>query len=269
MEDLPVIRQRNLIDEYRIATRGASVLGSVYVDTDVDDRDRQREAQMIFELADTPANNLVGIVASVRPERPGFLEHLRPFFGHPRLKGVRRVLHTQDDSMSESPLFVSQIRELARLGLSFDLCVLAHQLPHALRLVRACPEVRFILDHCGSPEIRQRTMEPWKSSLAALAREPNVDCKLSGLVNCAAPGELSFEILLPFVNHVIECFGWNRVVWGSDWPVCKLACPLDRWCELTDQLLAHATADQRQRVFCLNAVRVYRLERNSMDEPPR
>lgn len=266
MQDLPAIRHRSLVEEYRIATRGASILGSVYIDTDVDDCDRPDEAQLIFELADQPANDLLGIVASVRPERPGFLDHLRPFFGHPKLKGVRRVLHTQDDLLSESEIFVSQIRDLARFGLSFDLCVLARQLPRALRLVRACPEVRFILDHCGNPEIRQRVMEPWKSSLAALAREPNVDCKLSGLVNCAAPGEVSADVLRPFVHHVIECFGWNRVVWGSDWPVCTLVCPPERWIELTDQLLIHATADQRERVLGLNAIRVYRLPEGIIDQ---
>jgi len=262
MNALPTIRGRRLIEEYRAARQGLDVLASVYIDTDVDDRDLAGEAKMIFALADVPTNQIGGIVASVRPEQERFLDHLEPFLLHPKLKGVRRVLHTQPDELSHQPLFIDHVRSLAERNLSFDICVLARQLPRALELVRACPRVSFILDHSGNPAIRQRQIEPWRQDMIALAQEPNVVCKISGLVNGADPARLSADLLRPFVEHVLECFGWDRVVWGSDWPVCTLACPLARWIEITRELLVTATRDQRERLLWRNALQAYRLEGN-------
>ena len=259
MNGLPAIRGRRLIEEYRDATGGMNVVGSVYVDTDVDEADLAEEIKMIFALADDPANRVVGVVAGAHPEHDSFLDHLRPFLAHPKLKGVRRVLHTQPDGMSRSAQFVEQVRSLAEHDLSFDICMLARQLPLAVQLVRACPRVAFILDHCGNPDIRGRAFEAWQKDLSTLAREPNVVCKISGLVTCAEVDELSAATLRPYVEHVLAAFGWERVLWGGDWPVCTLATTLRHWRAISQELFATASREQQERLFFRNAVRVYRL----------
>jgi len=259
MQALPSIRKRSMIPEYREATHGFDIVRTVYVDTDVDEPDLATEATAIFSLAGDPANRLDGLVMGARLEKPNPLDHLAPWLTHPKLKGIRRVLHTQPDELSQQPQFLANVRSLADLHLSFDLCVLARQLPLALELARQCPAVSFILDHCGVPDIRGGGLDPWRTHLNDLAREPNVSCKISGLVAYADPQSWTIEDLRPYFEHAITAFGWDRVLWGGDWPVCTLTCPLGDWIGAAFKLTSSASPDQRDRLFRRNAERIYRL----------
>jgi len=204
-------------------------------------------------------NPLEGVVACGRPEKPHFAEYLDQIAGHPKLKGIRRVLHTQPDDLGQSSLFAENIRLLERYGLSFDICVRAHQLPIVLRLVRDCPGVSFILDHCGGPQVKEHRLDPWRQHILEMSKSPNVACKVSGLVSYADPEKWTAEDLRPYVDHVIECFGWDRVLFGSDWPVCTLSSSPQKWAD-TLALLTHDAGEEKQRkLFYENAARVYRL----------
>lgn len=259
MQDLPSIRKRCMIAEYREATRGFDIVRTVYVDTDVDEQDLAAEAQAIFALADDSSHRIDGAVMGARLEKRDPLAHLAPYLRHPKLKGIRRVLHTQGDEIFRHPQFIANVQALAPLNLSFDLCALPRQLPLALDLVRQCPKVAFILDHCGIPDIKGGGLDPWRAHIQALARESNVCCKISGLVAYADPKSWSVETLRPYFEHVIACFGWDRVMWGGDWPVCTLSCPLSDWINAAIELTSSAGPDQRDRLFRRNAERIYRL----------
>jgi predicted TIM-barrel fold metal-dependent hydrolase len=168
--------------------------------------------------------------------------------------------------LSQAPIFTENLKRLAAHRLSFDLCVLARQLPLALRIARACPEVQFILDHCGVPQVKERALDPWRADMKTLAAEANVACKVSGIV---AYADVTWNVddLRPFVEHVIESFGWDRVVWGSDWPVCTLTSELGRWVAATRALIAGESADSQAKLLNGNARRLYRLtERVSTEE---
>ncbi|MCX6970008.1 MAG: amidohydrolase family protein [Verrucomicrobia bacterium] len=259
MSGEPLLNVPFMLEEYRKAAHGLDILGSVYVDTDVDGEDLAGETGMIFSLAENPENRILGIVAGAKLERENAFAHLDKFWNHPILKGIRRVLHTQSDEIFLSRQFLSNLARLSQYGLSFDLCVQSRQLPLALELVKQFPETSFILDHCGTPDIRQQALHPWKQHIQAMAAEANVVCKISGIVAYTGSDRWSVGDLQPFVDHAIDCFGWNRVLWGSDWPVCTLGCPLLRWMELTLALTQSATAQQRESLFLRNAERVYRL----------
>ena len=142
--------------------------------------------------------------------------------GHPKLKGVRRILHTHPDELGQGKMFIENVARLETYGLSFDFCVLARQLPVAINLASKCPGVAFVLDHCGVPEVKDQVLDPWREHIRELSKLPNVACKISGLVAYADPANWKAEDLRPFVEHVIESFGWDRVMFGSDWPVCNL-----------------------------------------------
>jgi predicted TIM-barrel fold metal-dependent hydrolase len=172
---------------------------------------------------------------------------------------VRRVLHTQPDELSQAPLFAQNLRLLSEFGFSFDLCVLARQLPIGLELVRACPNVSFILDHCGVPDIAGGALDPWREYIREIATLPNVTCKLSGLVVYTSAPEPATDELRPYVEHVFEYFGPERVVWGSDWPVCTLGTSLAGWLEQATELTRNLKPDEQEAVFRVNALRVYRL----------
>jgi len=213
---------------------------------------------MIQQLAGTQPS-IAGIVASGRPEHEDFPAHLAALAKLSHVRCVRRVLHTQPDALSQSPRFAENLRRLPDFGFTFDLCMLARQLPLAHALVAQCPRVTFILDHCGVPDVKGRAFETWREHIRQLATLPNLSCKISGLVAYADPATWTVDDLRPWVEHVIASFGWDRIVWGGDWPVCTLSAPLARWVEATRTLTSGATDDQRAKLFHRNAEKIYRV----------
>jgi predicted TIM-barrel fold metal-dependent hydrolase len=261
LDGIPAINRPFLLGDYRAATQDCGITRSVFVECAADAESAGAEADWILGLASNPANGIAGVVASVWPEREDFESRLDRISAHPSLKGIRRVLHTEPDELSQSPRFVANVKRLGALGLVFDLCVLERQLPLAIALVEQCPEVTFVLDHCGVPDIAARTPEFWQGQIRRLAAFPNVVCKVSGLLLYAAEDQRTAEGLRPWFAHVVESFGWERLLWGGDWPVCTLAVPLARWVAVTHELLDLSSATQEQRqAFCEgNAKGIYHL----------
>jgi predicted TIM-barrel fold metal-dependent hydrolase len=245
--------------DYLAATSGLGVEKSVHLEADVDEPYMLAETQHILALADEPGNPLQALVACARPENPDFRHYLDQIAGQPRLKGVRRILHTQPDELGRGARFRENVRSLSQYGLSFDICVLARQLPIAIELVEHCPHVQFILDHCGVPQVKEKVLDPWRADLRRISGFPNVVCKVSGIVAYADPDRWTAEDLRPYVEHVVECFGWDRVMFGSDWPVCTLSASFRQWVEALSELTASAGEANRAKLFYENAVRCYRL----------
>lgn len=260
LNSVPSLNRAFRMSDYLEATRGLNVLKSVHLEADVDEPFMMDETRSLLALADQPDNPLSGIVACGRPEKSDFRDYLDKIAGHPKLKGIRRVLHTQPDDVGQGELFVQNIGSLASYGLSCDVCVLARQLPIAIGLVSACPDVTFILDHCGVPQVKEKILDPWRSHIAEIAKLPNVSCKVSGLVAYADPAAWTEDDLRPYIEHVISCFGWNRVLFGSDWPVCTLSASYRRWVEALQSITQSAGAANQKKLFHDNAVRVYRLD---------
>src|SRR6266545_3134870 len=202
-------------------------------------------------------------VEAARPEYDDFREYLDRIAGQRLLKGLRRILHTEPDRLSTTTTFVENVRSLEDYGLTFDICVLARQLPRAISLVKQCPNVDFILDHCGNPNLRSDAREgefdEWRGHLREIAGFPNVVCKISGVVVNTDLTNWTAETLRPAVESVIACFGWDRVMFGSDWPVCNLAASFKQWVEALSILTQNAGAENQRKLFYENAMRVYRL----------
>jgi predicted TIM-barrel fold metal-dependent hydrolase len=217
------------------------------------------ETRYILGLAESSENPLTGVVACCRPEHNGFRQYLDQIAGHPALKGVRRILHTQPDSIGQSRTFIENIKALSFYRLSFDVNVLARQLPIAINLVKSCPDVTFILDHCGVPGVKEKALDPWRDSMREISRFPNVSCKVSGILVYADHENWTAEDLRPFIDHTLECFGWERVMFGSDWPVVTQAATLKKWVETLSFLTESASEGDRRKLFYENAARVYRL----------
>lgn len=257
--DVPPLHRSFVLDDYLAASAGCGIAKSVFMECDVDPPHQLDEARWVTELAQREPL-IAGMIASGRPEDDGFDAHLRELSSLPLVRGLRRVLHTQPDELSRREIFRENLRKLPGHGYTFDLCMLARQLPVALELVRACPGVSFILDHCGVPDLKGGALDPWRDDLRALADQDNVvACKVSGIVAYADPANWSVEVLAPWFEHVVDCFGWDRLVWGGDWPVCTLSAPLSEWVAATRELTAPASDDQRARLFYRNAERIYRV----------
>jgi predicted TIM-barrel fold metal-dependent hydrolase len=262
--DLPALQGEFRIEEYRMASGGSEISGTIFMEVDVDADQSGQEAAFFCQLAEDAANGILGVVAAARPEHSGFEKSLDSI-AHPKLRGIRRVLHTQPDELSQSGTFRENLRRLGQRGLTFDLCVLQRQLPLALDLAKACPETTFILDHCGVPDMAGNDaphgdgFKTWAAATHELAGLPNMNGKISGLTAYAAEHQRTAAHLQPYVDTMLESFGPSRLVWGGDWPVVNLGSGLPTWCEFTACLLQELSAADRADVMDHTARRIYRL----------
>jgi len=245
-------------EEYRAAADGCAIAESIFMEVDVPGDESQSEAAFFCALAKDPSNRISGVIAACRPERVDFAEQLEAT-AHPRLIGYRRVLHTQPDELSATPLFRENVALLGKAGLTFDLCMLPRQLAAGASLIDACPDNYFVLDHCGVPDIASGDLAFWREQLREISRRPNLACKISGMIAYAA-GEITADTLRAVVEHAIDCFGWDRVVWGSDWPVCNLTRDLATWTCLLDEILSSCSEDELARLYDRNARSIYHLK---------
>jgi len=255
LEDVPALNRQWTADTYFAEAETLGIEAALHMEVDVAEQDMLAETEFVTRLHP----RIAGAIAAARPEHKDFRDHLQRLAEIPGLRGIRRVLHTMPDELSQTDRFVENVQRLANYKLPFDLCVRADQLPIGTQLVAQCPDVQFVLDHCGVPKVAEQELEPWRTHIRELARHPNVAAKISGVVAYAGP-DWTLETLRPFVEHVIDSFGWDRVVWGSDHPVCTLTANLTRWVEATRALIAGASTDEQARLLHRNAERIYRIE---------
>ena len=255
--EIPALQGNFRLEEYRSAAEDCGITESIFMEVDVPWEQAASEAAFFCSLAEDPANRISGVIAACRPENDDFVAHLEAT-AHPRLVGYRRVLHTQSDELSTSTLFRGNVALIGKAGLTFDLCLLPRQLAVGAALIDACPDTRFILDHCGVPDIASGDLAFWKKQLHEISRRPNLACKVSGIIAYAS-GEITADTLRSVVEHAIDCFGWDRLVWGSDWPVCNLTRDLATWTRLLDEILSGSSEDELARLHHRNAREIYRL----------
>ncbi|HEX5078342.1 MAG TPA: amidohydrolase family protein [Geminicoccaceae bacterium] len=243
------------------AARGAvEIAGIVWIEVGADPGQHEQEASMIAGLAGEP--RLMGMVAAAPLEHGDAVKaDLEKLAALPAVKGIRRLLQGEaDPEFCLRPRFVEGVKLLPQFGLSFDLCVYHHQLYNVIELVRRCPEVRFILDHIGKPAIRDGRLDPWRADIERLAALPNVWCKLSGVVTEADHAAWTREQLRPYIRHAAERFGFERLLFGSDWPVSSLTHGYGEWVDIVDWALADCGEDERRKLFRDNAIAFYRLD---------
>jgi L-fuconolactonase len=249
------------MQDYLAATAGIPIVKSVYLEVDVDPAQQQAEADHVVALCRRGEGPLAAAVISGRPAADSFRAYITPFKGHKYVRGLRQVLHGESTPPGYclQKSFISGVQYLGELGLSFDICVRAAELSDAGRLIDACPATSFILDHCGNADVKVKDQTAWKRDMAAVARRPNVVVKISGIIASATPGQWSVEDLAPIVNHTLDAFGPDRVMFGGDWPVCTLGASYGKWFDALCAIVSNRSESERQRLFHDNAIRHYRL----------
>jgi L-fuconolactonase len=220
------------------------------------------EAAWVQSLADGDPR-LQGIIAHAPLEKGAAVEaDLEALRANRCLRGIRRLIEIEmDPRFCLEPGFIEGLKLLPRYGLPFDICVKHWQLAFGLELARRCPEVTFVLDHIGKPGIKHGMWEPWKSQISELAALPNVWCKVSGVITEADHAAWTREQVKPYVQHVIDSFGFDRVLYGSDWTVSELTHDYPTWVAILDELLAGTSESEQRRFWVENARKVYQLDR--------
>lgn len=247
--------------DYAAATAGLHVVKAVYMEVAVAKELQQAEADGAVGLCRGGQTPMVAAVVGGHPADPGFREYARQFHGSPCVKGIRQCIHVDGTPPGYclQPAFVAGVRYLGEIGLSFDICIRPGELADAARLVDACPGTRFILDHCGNGEVRAGDRTPWKRGMAELGKRANLVCKVSGVVASAEKGKWTADDLAPLVDHTVECFGWDRVMFGGDWPVCTVSATYRQWLDALKEIVQDRRPDERQRLFHDNAATFYGL----------
>jgi L-fuconolactonase len=261
MAGAPAIASTHLVADFDKARGSVEVDAMVFAEVDVAEGRNVDEAAFVAELA-ASESRLKGMIACARVERGAAVaEELDQMQGYGILRGIRRLIQSNPDpEFCIRPGFIEGLRLLPRYGLSFDICIYHRHLPAAIQLVRSCPEVQFVLDHIGKPGIKDGLVEPWKSGIRDLAGLPNVVCKVSGVATEADHANWSREQLRPYIEHVIETFGFNRVMFGGDWPVLELAGKYPDWVAILDWIVEGSSDTEKRALYRDTAIRVYRLD---------
>jgi L-fuconolactonase len=232
----------------------------VFLQCEVDPTQFRAEAAWVTSLAQQDPR-IEGIVPWAPLEKGDAARpDLEQFAANPLIKGVRRIIQFEPDiEFCLRPDFVRGVQALADYGFSFDICISHIQLANTIKLVEQCPDVKFILDHIGKPDIKNHLLDPWRDEIRTLAALPNVWCKISGLVTEADHQQWTRDDLKPYIDHVIESFGFDRVMYGGDWPVAYQATDYPRWVETLEWAIAGCSDAELRKLFRENAVSFYRL----------
>jgi L-fuconolactonase len=258
LDGIPELRRRFGLDDFARVSAPLDVTASVLVQV-LADIGETREFLALAATGNVVAA-VVGWADLTRPDIASQLARLRALPGGDHLAGIRHLVQDEPDpAWLDRPDVRCGLRAVGSAGLVYDLLVRPGQLPATLRVTGDLDEVVFVLDHGAKPDIASGQLEPWATQIAELARRPNVSCKLSGLVTEAGPGWQPDQIA-PYVGHLVGCFGPDRLMFGSDWPVCTPAASYGEVVALASDLLGrHLGSRELEAVFARNAVTAYGL----------
>jgi len=252
--EMAVLRQDFLPGELEELLLGCGMEGSVAVQAD------QSEEETVFLLEMAEAHpSILGVVGWVDLLAPELARRLEHFSGWDRFRGVRHIAQAEADDFLAREEVVQGIGTLREFNLTFDLLVYPRQLPAALSLVRALPDQPFVVDHMAKPLIADGVLDPWATQMREMAKHTNVWCKVSGLVTEGKWTAWRPEDFRPYLDVIFEAFGADRLMFGSDWPVCLLAAEYAQVVELMESYAEPFSEAERTGFFGENATRFYGL----------
>jgi L-fuconolactonase len=245
-----------LVDDYQSLAQASGIRGSVLVQA----AQTTSETNWLLDQAQASNGLILGVVGWIDMEARDAPEQLAHLAQNKLLRGIRPMLQDiADVDWVLQPKLNAAVLALIDLGLTFDLLIKPPHLASALNLLTRYPDLRSVVDHGAKPAMRNGLWQPWADGIARIAKETNAYCKLSGLVT-EAKSTWTIEDLRPYVDHLIECFGPKRLMWGSDWPVALLASGYSQWLETAQVLLSPLDATDRDRIMAENTVRFYHLK---------
>jgi len=256
----PKINSNHLLPDYNKACEDITVSKIVFLQCECDQAKFQDESNWVSSLA--KKDNRISAIVPWAPLELGDKAKpaLESITQDSLVKGVRRIIQFESDStFCIQPNFIEGVKLLEQYNLSFDICINHLQLTNTIKLVRQCPNVRFVLDHIAKPSIKTGLLDPWRSDIKTLSQEKNVWCKLSGLTTEADWDKWTDSDLKPYIDHIIDCFGFSRLMYGGDWPVSAQATTYKRWVDTVDTLTRSASESELKSLYVTTAESFYRI----------
>ena len=255
-DSMATLRRDFLPDGLKPELEQAGFQGCVSVQA----RQTIEETQWLLELA-ASSPFILGVVGWVDLQSPDLRSQLQAFARNPKLVGIRHVVQAEpDDRFLLRPEFLRGISVLEEFDLAYDILIYTKHLPVAAEFVRQFPRQRFVLDHLAKPPIKSGSLQPWERGIRALAGFPNVFCKLSGLVTEADWQQWKPEHIVPYLDVAVECFGVERLMIGSDWPVCTVAASYSRAMAVVKDYIDRQSLPAQEAILGGNAQRFWKLK---------
>ena len=258
LSTIPQLNSRHLVTDYMSAMESYKVESFVFVECTRGTG--TSEAIIVSKMANQfPA--LKAIVAWAPIETGNVVsERLYELSKISKVKGIRRLLEFETNpEFCLKKAFLEGLKTLEEYDYSFDICISHSQLPQVIKMVDKFPDIRFILDHCAKPDIQHKKIDFWSCNMKQLALNKNIYCKISGLINCAAPYSWVLDDIKPYYDIVMEYFGIDHVLYGSDWPMSKLATTKNNWLTNLELLTGDLTYEEKRLLFSDNAKKVYKI----------
>lgn len=253
-DDMAIIRRDFLPADLEPVLAANGIDGCVAVQA------AQSEEETLFLVKMAQSYDIIkGIVGWVDLQSEHLVDRLTELTKHPQIKGFRHVAQAEPNDFLLRPAVVDGIRQLAQFRLTYDILIYPNQLKAALHLVRSVPDVNFVIDHLAKPYIKKGEISRWSNFMTQIAKHPNVSCKLSGMVTEADWHNWRKKDFFPYLDVVFEQFGPDRLLFGSDWPVCLVAANYTQVKILVEEYVAAWGEEVRAKVFGANAVSFYRL----------
>lgn len=254
-DDMSIIRKSFLPKDLASIYKELNIDGCVAVQAD----QSINETNFLLELAEE--NDFIkGVVGWVDLKSPDVESHIAALIQHKKLKGFRTIMQGQPDEMYlTNNLFISGVKKLSDYNLTYDLLVYHHQLDSLVRFTDKIPDQKFILDHLGKPDIKNKNIQKWKLGIKNLANNPNIYCKISGMVTEADWNKWAIEDMIPYLEIVGEFFGTERLCFGSDWPVCLLASDYKKMLAVVEKFIAQLNDESKEKVLSGNTINFYQL----------
>jgi len=254
---------------YMEAVRNVNMVKAVYMEVGVPVAKRHEEALYAIEMCKDKSNPTVAAVISADLLSPDFETYITQFKGSEYIKGIRYGFRST--ASMKDPQLIRNVEVLGRLNMSLDFTISPAWLPAVAELIKTCPGTRFLVNHCGNVDPRafldQATISgkpnhdanEWIAAMKTVAQNKNVVCKISGIISISSGYPKSAETLAPGINHCLDIFGPNRVMFASDWPWCLKASEIENWVNILKEIVKNRPYNEQKKLFHDNAVKFYNI----------
>ncbi|MFC2159807.1 amidohydrolase family protein [Actinomycetota bacterium] len=259
-EIYPLMHKLFILQDYNKACRDIKIEKMVFVEVSRNPLQYLEEVEWVTSLAEHDPR-IKGIVAWAPLENgEKVCNELNKLLKNLLVKGIRRIIQYEEDiEFCLRPDFIKGVQTLADYDFSFDICVSHLQLKNTVKLINQCPEVKFVLEHIGKPDIKNQVFDPWRKWIRELSDIPGLYCKVSGMVTEADLKYWKEDDLKPYLYHILECFGFDRVMYGGDWPMVLEASDYRNWFTTISNLVEEFSDEELNKLFYKNAQEFYSL----------
>ena len=255
-EDMKIIQKDFLPEDLALVLSAQHVEGCISVQVD------QTKEETVFQIECAKNNHFIkGVVGWIDLLNPSIDKDIEAYKEQKIVKGFRHILQGAEKGFMLQPDFIKGLKQLSKHHYTYDLLIYANQIQEAIELIKSVEDLPIVLDHIAKPSIKTKSMQDWEKDIKALAKYPNLYCKISGMATEANWTTWKPEDLKPYLDIVVEAFGVDRLLFGSDWPVCLVASSYERWLHTIKDYFKEFSSTEQEKIFALNCESFYTLEK--------